>query len=221
MAKADMEAINNFLTTSGLPEESVRETLLSLRGRYQEPWRHYHTFEHPKELFDILFAHRGIVKDPLAVGWAIMYHDAIYDPTSAAGRNEELSAQLAEYELMALNYKSVAKVVARYTRSTAEHTVDDEDDDLNFFLDADLAILGASTERYDRYAEDIRLEYVHHVPQKQYQLGRIALLQGLAIRAEGDGLFRTELFRTSYEARAQENIVREIDKLKAMSGAYE
>jgi predicted metal-dependent HD superfamily phosphohydrolase len=165
------------------------------------------------ELFDILTANIDVVQDPEVVTWAILYHDAVYDPMSTRGRNEELSARLGEHDLPSLVGAEKSRLVARYTRATADHGVDDSDQDLDFFLDADLAILGASPDRYDRYANDIRREY-SHVPIENYIVGRIAILQSLATRVEQSGLYITELFKATYEDQAQENIAREADQLR-------
>ncbi|MGZ7283798.1 HD domain-containing protein, partial [Streptococcus pyogenes] len=48
--------------------------------------------------------------------------------------------------------------------------------DTQVLLDADLAILGASEERYKRYAADIRKEYAW-VPEADYRKGRAAVLE--------------------------------------------
>ncbi len=215
MEIANLELMASALQVPDVPAEAVLERITSLKDRYDEPWRYYHSFEHPCVLFSnyLYLQDKGQLKHGSAVGWAILYHDAIYDPTAIHGRNEELSAQLAEHELPEIVGEAVAAQVARYTRATAEHEVDDTDQDLNFFLDLDLGILGTSPHRYDRYSMDIRREY-QHVPDDQYRLGRIAILGGLAKRVEQTGLFRTKIFRDLFEERAQQNIARETASLQ-------
>ena len=144
----------------------------------------------------------------------MLYHDAIYDPTAASGRNEELSAQLAEGELPDILAEHRVHKVARYVRATASHAPAERDDDLNFFLDADLVILGSDPDRYDQYARDIRWEYAH-VPDDQYREGRTRVLQSLAARAGQSSLFKTTVLGTIYEEPAQQNIAREIQLLAA------
>lgn len=212
----NFETIQEQLITGDMPEGATNELLIGLRKRYEEPWRHYHTFDHPLEQFAILGEYIDEVEDPATIGWTIMYHDAVYDPVARHGRNEELSAQLAEAELAQLGFRALGAVVARNTRATAGHAVD-TDNDLNFFLDVDLAILGAAPERYKRYAADVRKEYAH-VPEATYVTGRIAILEGLVTRVEKSGLYRTELFKEAYELQAQTNVAQEIDDLK---GGYD
>lgn len=213
MATTDFETIKNELITTEFPDgvDALAEAALnSLRRRYEEPWRYYHTFEHPRELFDVLHTYRDEVEDPSAVGWAFMYHDAVYDPTAERGLNEELSARLAERDFGLMGLTALGAKVAHFTRATANHDVEESDNDLRFFLDADLAILGTRPRRYDRYALDIRKEYKESVRQdRDYCLGRIAVLGGLATRVEGKRVYQTELFRAHCEAQAQENIARE------------
>lgn len=216
MPKASLETITNHITNKDIKDSDLERILNGLKARYDEPWRHYHTFEHPLELFDILIDNLDTVNSPEIVAWSMLYHDSVYDPTAENGRNEELSAQIAESELPLIIGKDKACLVANYTRATLYHGSDEINTDLDFFLDADLTILGSKPERYDKYARDIRREY-KHVPDEDYRLGRIAILQSLSNRVEESGLFRTELFRETYEDQAQNNIARETDQLKATS----
>lgn len=212
MAVSSLETIASKLASPGVSDLLIEQRLLQLKRRYDQPWRYYHNFNHPLDLFSFFTTHSRFVKDSAAIGWTIMYHDAIYDPTAPSGSNEELSARLAERELTAVTSKATVEKVAKYTRATASHTVSGIDPDLDFFLDLDLMILGAPSDRYSKYASDIRLEY-SHVPADQYVVGRIAILKSLAQRVDSSGLFRTELFKGLFEIQAQENIAREIDQL--------
>jgi predicted metal-dependent HD superfamily phosphohydrolase len=201
-----------IIAGNGLPNEPTHELLAGLQSRYDKPWRHYHTATHITELFVTLNRHIQHIEDPRTMGWAMLYHDAIYDPTAAAGRNEELSAQLAAGQLSEILPPHQVEKVAVFTRATASHGPVDGDDDLNFFLDADLAILGASPQRYTEYASQIRAEYAH-VPSDIYKAARISVLQGLASRVGQSSLFRTTLLRDIYEQPAHQNIAYEIESL--------
>lgn len=217
MNLANLEQIVSELSSPRGSDMAVSDQVMGLKSRYDEPWRYYHTFEHPREMFGVLLEHRDLVRNIGAVGWAIMYHDAVYDPQSTVrGRNEELSAQLAEFELPRVAAESIPEKVAHYTRQTIEHKTDEDDPDLDFFLDIDLTILGADTERYDRYMNDVREEY-GHVDDVTYSLARIGVLEGLARRAENGRLYTIQAFADKYEERAQENIAREIDALRRMT----
>ncbi len=210
------ETIAGELETPNFTGEVLLNHIDGIRRRYDEPWRRHHVFEHPLSLFADFIAHKQELKDSGAVAWTILYHDSIYDPEAPPGRNEELSAQLVELETpVFLPVRGVRKI-AHYTRATANHSVAEQDQDLEFFLDADLAILGASPKRYDAYARDIREEY-RHVKPELYIPGRIGILRSLAKRHQSREVYGTEIFRAKYEEQAQANIAREIDFLAGYS----
>ncbi|HTE57295.1 MAG TPA: hypothetical protein VK694_00995 [Verrucomicrobiae bacterium] len=212
MTQVAFESIAAVAAT-GLPETPTKELLIGLDSRYSEPWRHYHTAQHIAELFASLTQHIEHVRNPRTIGWAMLYHDAVYDPTAVASRNEELSARLAESELPRILSAHETRQVAKYTRATASHKpANAGDDDFDFFLDADLAILGATPERYQQYSKDIKLEYAH-VPDDAYREARVGVLQGLASRVGQSSLFRTTLFKEIYEESAHQNIALEIQSL--------
>ena len=66
----------------------------SLKSRYREPWRRYHTLQHIGELLELLKANAAGLESPRAVELAIWYHDAVYDPLAAKGDNERASDAL-------------------------------------------------------------------------------------------------------------------------------
>ena len=172
-----------------------------LVSAHEEPHRHYHTLEHVGEVLRV--AGRLASSSPGTVALAAWFHDAVYDPTRHD--NEERSAELAARELTTLGLDSaVVDAVARLVRATA-HLGDGEapaDADGRALLDADLAILGASPARYERYARDIRREYAH-VGDGDYARGRVAVLERFLARPwlyfdarmvlEGDGPARANL----------------------------
>ena len=213
MRVVDIPEIVDILAPTASPDVNIAKHVVLIRNRYHKPLRYYHTFEHPREMFGTLLEHRDLVRDIGTVGWAILYHDVFYDSRAEHGTNEELSARLAEQELPAIAGNDITKRVAHYTRETVHHTAGLDDSDLDLFLDIDLTILGSDSERYDRYAADIRKEY-GHVSDDAYRLGRIAILESLANRVESQGLFKVQRLRDQYEAQAQENIAREIDILR-------
>lgn len=102
-------------------------------------------------------------------------------------------------------------IVFRYIIATKTHKIDpsSDDTDLKYFLDFDLAVLGKPTEDYNRYAHQIRREYIH-VPDEKYLTGRAAVLDHLR---QGDLYFTAE-FRELFDSKARENLSREIVSLK-------
>jgi predicted metal-dependent HD superfamily phosphohydrolase len=210
-----IEVIAAELETPRIAGDTLLAQIDGLKRRYDEPWRRHHDFQHPLELFAILLKFKEEMDDPNAVGWTIMYHDSIYDPEAEPGRNEELSARLAEAETPAFLATKAVNKVAGITRATAGHTPVDLGRDCELFLDGDLAILGAPPERYERYALDIREEY-GHVPTEIYVPARIDILGKLASRHEDTGVYTTEPFQAEFEEQAQINIAGEIEELQAL-----
>ncbi len=213
MSNISTHQIIETLSAHTTSPDMAYEAFVGLRSRYDEPWRHHHDFEHPRAMFDELLYHKHLAKDLGAIAWSIMYHDAIYDPMATGGRNEELSAQLAERELPRIARPELSQTVARFTRATADHRDSIDDSDFDLFMDLDLTILGASPKRYTQYSADIRAEYAH-VPDDTYRIGRTAILTSLVNRIGESSIFKTPELREIYESQAQENIAGELNALQ-------
>lgn len=185
----------------------------TLRQRYDEPQRHYHTWAH----IEALLAHYRnwvhYLSRPQPVLWALYWHDAIYDPQ--AKDNEEKSAQLLEREAAGhLSPQGIA-FAAGIIRATATHTLPDslagkDREDFALFLDMDLSILGAAEDVYDRYEQDIRAEYAF-VPEEAYRTGRGAILKGFLSRPR---LYFTDIAHAEWEAAARANLTRAVRALE-------
>jgi predicted metal-dependent HD superfamily phosphohydrolase len=78
--------------------------------------------------------------------------------------------------------------------------------DLQFFLDFDLSILAAHWDDYLQYTQAIRKEYRFY-PGKMYRAGRNKFLRQCL---QADFIFHTSVFRDHFEARARQNIEREL-----------
>ena len=183
-----------------------------LLARWSEPARHYHTTEHLAFMLDVIEEASALAYDATAVRLAAWFHDAIYDPVaSIAGANERASADLAAALLprVAVARDQTAEVV-RLVLLTADHRVAPADRNGALLADADLAILGASAERYRRYAAAIRDEYAH-VPDDAFAAGRSAVLAKLL---ELDPIFQLAPHREAWQARARENVRAELDELR-------
>ncbi|MEY9925923.1 putative metal-dependent HD superfamily phosphohydrolase [Catenulispora sp. GP43] len=201
---------DRWLTLAGITPESIRLGD-ELVARWAEPHRRYHTLDHLARVLDGVDEFGGHADDVAAVRYAAWFHDAVYDGGEASADNEELSAQLAETELPALNVpdERVAEV-ARLVRLTKGHAVADGDKNGAVLCDADLAILGSDAAAYNAYTEAIRQEYAE-VPDDLFRPGRAAVLRGLL---ELPNLFRTPVAVRRYEARARANLTAEIAELE-------
>ena len=179
----------------------------NLLTRWAEPQRHYHTLAHLEDCLAGLNAHRALAADPAAVGVALWFHDAIYDPR--ATDNEARSAALAGVVLRSARVAepTVAKI-ERLILATRAHEPD-ADPDTALLLDLDLAILGAPPATYQAYAAAIRREYSWG-PGADYRRKRAAVLTRFLQRPR---LYLTAPFFARHEAAARANLAAEIAAL--------
>lgn len=202
----------------GAPDPAAWRALgEDLLSRWSEPHRRYHDLVH---LHDVLLALDQLAADvPPAVVLAAFLHDAVYD--GVPGRDERRSADLARRELSAAGLPAaLAEEVARLVLTTLPAGgADSRRDgiakaaalrhDAALLHDADLAILAAGPKRYAAYAAAVRAEYAH-VPEGDFRRGRAAILQGFL---DLPWIFATAAGRERWEARARDNVAREVAEL--------
>lgn len=183
--------------------------LADLRGRYAEPWRGYHDWSHVEEVLGHLaWADTASPFDDVdAVVWAALFHDAVMVPL--AHDNEEASAVLVEGVLAAALPSLDRTKVTRLIRLTAAHGKlgpSDVDHDEARFLDADLAIVASSPERFAAYEAGVAKEYAA-LPSAVFAAGRRAFLTGLLQKPT---LFLSAAFRDRFDAAARANLQRTV-----------
>lgn len=184
---------------AGQCDESLREGLIAL---YDAPQRHYHTTQHLAELFALWPLVEGDAEHPAEVQLAIWYHDAVYD--AARSDNEARSAAMAKDAMRAAGVpKEARERVERLILATRHEAVPTERD-AQILVDLDLAILGASAERFDEYEAQVRAEYAF-VPDAPFRRGRAAVLAGFAARAR---IYLMPALYDRFEAAARENLRR-------------
>jgi predicted metal-dependent HD superfamily phosphohydrolase len=185
-----------------LPTEVER----TLAAAYAEPQRAYHTGTHIHEVlhwFDEVYDQVGW-RGPEDVYLAVVFHDAVYDPTRHD--NEARSAELAQ------RFGQASAETTRLILLTAQHGKLDPagiDHDAAHFLDADTAILGASAAVFDDYDAAIRVEY-QHVPDDAYRAGRGAFLKSML---ERERIYFAEFFHAQLDRRARDNLARALARL--------
>jgi predicted metal-dependent HD superfamily phosphohydrolase len=197
-------------TRWGAGQPSANAGFDGLAARYAEERRRYHTISHVAAVLATLdqLLLGEPVEDPEAVQFAAWLHDVVYDPTR--GDNEAESARHARRVLSMFRVPmAVTDETARLIELTAGHDVDPSDRNGKVLVDADLAILGAPADVYDRYATDIRAEYAH-VDDEAFRAGRRRILEAFAARPL---LFHTAGARARFEDAARANLARELDRL--------
>lgn len=180
-----------------------------LLARYSEPERFYHTLQHLGECLDRLDEAPGIAERPGEVALALWYHDAIYD--TRRSDNEARSAELAAGVLRGAGApetvvdRTVALILA------TRHSDPVAPGDAALVVDIDLAILGASEERFEEYDDQIHLEYAW-VPEPVFRPTRARILQGFL---ERERIYGTDAFAARYDARARSNLLGALMRLSA------
>lgn len=175
-------------------------TCVALRAAYDEPQRRYHTLQHLSECLALFEANRHLASRPAEVEIGLWFHDAIYDVKGSD--NEQRSADWAR---AAVRSGGAPESVAERIRSlvmVTRHTGVPVGPDEQLLVDIDLAILGASDERFAEYERQIREEYAF-VPEALFKSKRSSILQSFLDR---ERIFGTSHFRAELEARARRNL---------------
>lgn len=198
--------------TSFSGKEELKEQLWEeIVYRYSGQHRHYHNLNHIAHLYKLMDKHIDKITNPAVIGFAIMYHDIVYDTYSPD--NEEQSAAFAEAHLRQMNVNNaLIGNVKRFIESAKDRIMPENlslQNDLSFFLDFDIAVLGVDEQMYKLYSEKIREEYARY-PDPIYRQGRKLALQKVQAL---ENIFFTEEFRQEMEQKARENINSEVNLL--------
>lgn len=185
-------------TALGLtPAADLQQRLLTA---WAEPQRHYHTLQHLSECLTHFETTHALAERPGEVAIALWFHDAIYD--LKAKDNELRSAQWAVQELQHSGAdETLCQRVHALIMATC-HDAAPTEPDAQLLVDIDLAILGASPERYAEYDQQVRAEYAW-VPQLIYGFKRKQVLQGFLQRPQ---IYSTAHFQQALEIQARSNL---------------
>lgn len=185
-----------------------------LKARYSDFGRHYHNWRHIDSMLRDFEALKrlSLIDDVASVEVAILFHDAVYDPKQ--DDNEFRSATLMNLMLdQTPDPLTMGRANALILATKSHHLPLWSDrrrrKDASLFLDMDLAILGSDTSDYLDYARAIRSEYAF-VPETTFNVGRSAVLQSFLARPR---IYLSDIYYEAREARARDNIQREITLL--------
>ena len=201
----------------------VAELGESLLQAWEQPHRAYHHSGHLSQMLtdlDRLYAHRTQAgSTPLALILAAWFHDAVYE--GAPGEDERRSEQLANTSLEPLVTAGLLsgnelQMVGLLVRATATHELPESADlpagyepaDIQFFLDADMAILAADSARYRRYLRGVRSEY-SHFDDEAFRTGRTTFLRSILGRKR---IFLSEEGLQLWEEPARANLQAELSE---------
>lgn len=174
---------------------------------YSDKKRYYHTLEHLESLLIQLTKIKTEINHWDTILFTLFYHDIIYN--SLKSNNEEKSAELAikRMKQLLVPTKIIENCYSQILATKSHKT--SEDSDTNYFIDADLSILGQDWEVYTQYYKNVRKEYAIY-PNMIYNSGRKKALQHF-LRMEN--IFKTEYFYLKFEETARINIQRETELL--------
>lgn len=199
LEKLFKELLRNYTVDSTLVDELWKE----IEQNYSSASRYYHTLKH---LDNLIFQLTGI-KDRI-INWnvvlfSLFYHDVIYD--ALLGNNEERSALLMEKRLLQSGVPiDIIELCQSQILATKTHVYSD-DNDTNYFTDADLSILGQTWEDYTEYYTSIRKEYYCY-EDAAYNLGRKKVLDHFLSMTR---IYKTNYFYNKFEVQAKKNLQRE------------
>lgn len=193
-------------------KEEVKEHLWKeIISCYSGQNRQYHNLSRIAYLYTLLDEYIDKIINPAVIGFAILYHNAVYDAYSR--HNEDQSASLAEAHLTQLNVnQGIINNTMTFIKATRDQKIPASislQNDLLYFLDFDMAILGVEDKVYKLYSQRIRQEYSRY-SDPVYKEGRKTALQKVLSL---ESIFKTDEFREVMEQKARQNINRELNLL--------
>lgn len=201
LQKTFFELIENYSNNQFLKQELWKE----IEQNYSSNKRYYHTLNHLENLLNQLLEIKYEIENWNCILFTLFYHDVIYKVTKS--NNEEISADFALKKMLQLSVPtSVIESCNNQILSTKNHLLN-ENTDTNFFLDADLSVLGQDWNVYSKYYQNVRKEYSIY-PEILYKLGRKKVLKHFLAMEK---IFKTDYFYQKFEKNARMNLQREFD----------
>lgn len=173
---------------------------------YADLSRHYHCLDHIDRMLHGYFFVKPVYE--LSEVLAILYHDIVYDPTSAT--NEEDSAvMLREHHRLFFPQVSMEDVdsACRIILDTKTHIPTSRLSEL--VLDLDMMQLADTPALYEQNTRNIRKEYSMY-SDSEWAVGRTKFLE---TALNGPRLYHTLFAQKQFGPQARKNIKAELEKL--------
>lgn len=196
---------NDLLLKIGFETAAINQCWQELEKAYSSKSRHYHNLLHLEEMLELFENYKNELQNPNEILFALFYHDFVYEPTR---KDNELKSATYAVGILKTNDTLNKQLIFDLITATQLHQYN-PNQDINWLIDFDLKILSKDWEVYKIYCQQIRKEYKIY-PDFLYNPGRKKALQHFL---KSEFIFQTDLFREKYEAKARENIQREIDEL--------
>jgi predicted metal-dependent HD superfamily phosphohydrolase len=199
-----VELVKEYTNNSSL----INELWSEIEQNYSDTKRHYHTLMHLDNLLKKLLEVKDNINSWETILFTLFYHDIVYNPLQSD--NEEKSAEIAEARMKQIYVPTeIIKNCKSKILATKSH-LNSTDSDTDYFIDADLSILGQEEDVYKDYSKNVRLEFLYY-PSVIYNKGRIQVLNSFLKR---DCIFKTEYFRSQFEEQAKINLNKEVGLLE-------
>ena len=200
------ELLHSTLITYGCKEAIIDEFWDEIAKQHSSRMRNYHTLDHLDNMLLQLKAVQPAIEHWDAVVLAVAYHDIIYNPLRS--NNEERSAAIAVERLTSAGVDAgTITRTHRHILASKTHKMS-TDQDTNYFIDADLSVLGAGRDVYEAYAMNVRKEYRYY-PDLLYNPGRKKVLRHFL---DMPRIFKTEQFYLNFETKARQNLLWELER---------
>jgi len=208
-------AFNALAQYYGADERAREEVYREIRDRMSEPHRAYHNLYHVYELTLLLERHILSPADVALITAFNFTHDLRYNtnPIEAYKLNEPASAELADPLMGRLGMPPPDRQrLGRWILALATHAIDPQADLAGAIaLDHDMAIIGATWQRYSEYTGQIRAEWAH-VPDDVFNRARLE--QFIEPTLAKPQIFMTYTVKARFENQARDNLRRERSQLQ-------
>jgi len=176
-----------------------------IESHYTNKKRYYHTLKHLEELLNHLLNVKDKIQNWETILFSLYYHDIIYN--SLKSDNEVKSAEFAKKQMMKISVPSqIINSCKKQIIATKDHAFS-QDNDTNYFIDADLSILGQEWSTYKNYIKHIRKEY-SIFPNIIYKKARKKVINHFL---EMERIYKTNYFFDKFEQEAKTNLKKELE----------
>ncbi len=198
-----------------------------LDASYGAPGRAYHSWAHIAALLGALDRFFALAARPDLIATAIFWHDVVYQTVGADQSRRADCDNVKESAEMFRRYtllkKADAEAVQELIMASADHLAAKASreryegfaQDLDLFVDLDLAPLAVTWDEFARNYEAIRSEFAL-VPDNIFNRGQMAFLENLMTQQEK--LFRRRETTRALRPKALLNISRCLDGLRGAGG---
>lgn len=198
-----IKLLNKYTKNSSM----INNFWLEVEQNYSDGNRCYHNLNHLENILIELKEVKNQINNWDCILFTLFYHDIVYDTTRT--NNEEVSAEFAGLRMKKINCDpKEIHLCKEQILATKKHLLS-SNADTNYFIDADLSILGMPWKFYSEYFRNIKKEYALF-PDEMYTKGRVEVLHHFL---KMEKIYKTEYFFTKFEAQAKINLKMELEEL--------